>query len=304
MDISNQYQLEVQDSRAEIKDYFLANEQLPEYREYLDFKLVKKEKVKAWITVCISEGGKAISLPQVPFGGIWMQDSLSSEALEYFILIIQEELRKRGVLELEITQAPKPYQSNHDLVNYLLFKLGFRQEKVLAHQFFLGKKKIKKLIQSEQDRFQKRIKEGELTIRKGPISNFGFLQEIRSWNKSRGYDSNLDETRLITQVSEYPERYFLISLEKKGQAVAQTLATRLTSESLYYFQSAIDPKSQLKQGGEMLLYQLFILAMDLKVDFIDLGSSDQPSSANHNLMFFKSRFSNDISNKVTWVRKL
>jgi hypothetical protein len=300
----NQYQLEVQDSREEIKDYFLASEHLPEYRECLDFRLKKKGKVKAWITIHIPSHGVAISIPQAPFGGIWIEEGLNSEVLEYYIVLVLKELRKRAVTELKITQAPKPYQPSHELVNYLLFKLGFTQKEVLAHQFFLGKNKIKKIVKSEKDRFLKRMEDGEITVRKESVSNFDFLKEILGWNQSRGYSFNLDRSRLISQLSAYPERYFLISLVRQGVAVAHTLVARLTSDSLYYFLSAIDPKSQLKHGGDILLYQLFVIAMELKVDFIDLGSSDQPRSVNHNLMFFKSRFSNDISNKVTWVRKL
>jgi hypothetical protein len=58
----------------------------------------------------------------------------------------------------------------------------------------------------------------------------------------------------------------------------------------------------LTGGGDFLLLELFLLAKDQKVDFIDLGSSDVGECPNYNLMFFKSRFSNEISSKMTWYK--
>lgn len=304
-ELSENYSLEVSQASLESKDYFLAQYSVSTKGETLDFSFFKKGKKKAWMTVFISEDTKeAISLPHAPFGGIWIDSKLNSEQIAYFLNLVLDELKHRDVKQIEITQAPKPYEENHDLIDYLLFKLGFETQKILAHQFFLGKKKIKKMIQNEADKFQRKTKENKIHVNVSPIQNFGFLTAIQSWNKERGYDVSLDESKLISQVSEFPDRYFLISLEQDGVAFAYTLAVRLTENSLYYFQSAINPGTSVKNAGEILLFNLFKLAGELGVDLIDLGSSDHPDSPNHSLMFFKSRFSNDISNKVTWFRKL
>lgn len=299
------YRVEVGEASLESKDYFLAQIPPSDLGQFLDFYLVKKEKKKAWITFFIADkGNEAVSLPQAPFGGIWMESKLHSDQIDFFLNLVMGELRRRGVQQIEIIQAPKPYQENHDLMDYLLFKSGFQVQKILAQQFFLGKKKIKKFIQKEEGKFLRKEKEAKINVYQGPIQNFGFLKSIQAWNKERGYDISIDESKLVRQVSEFPDRYFLISLEKEGVAFAHTLAVRLTKNSLYYFQSAINPKSSVKNSGEILLFHLFKLAAELGVELIDLGSSDQPDSPNHSLLFFKSRFSNDISNKVTWVRKL
>lgn len=247
---------------------------------------------------------EAVSLPQCPFGGIWIGENPSSSELEGFVKAVLNDLRQRGVSAIRIVQAPKPYESNFDLINYLLFKNGFVQESLQSHQFFIGKKKIKKFVQKVQSKFLTKSKELGLSVQTGPISNFGFLQEIKSWNQERGYDILFDEKRLISQVSDFPERYFLISIIKEGKALAHTLGVKLVPDAVYYFLAAIQPKTSVKNLGEICLYRLFQLASDQKLNFIDLGSSDSILGANHNLMFFKSRFSNDISNKVTWTLKL
>jgi hypothetical protein len=135
----------------------------------------------------------------------------------------------------------------------------------------------------------------------GPIQNFGFLQEIKAWNQQRGYSVNFEENRIVQQVSEYPERYFLITIWKNNEQIGYSLGVKLTSNSIYYYQSALNPKVILKNGGDLILHELFQIAVDQKVDFIDLGSSEIPTGVNHSLMFFKSRFANDISNKITWT---
>lgn len=288
----------------EDKDYFLSNFPCDQYQDQLDFIWEKKQKTKARITFAISKTGEAVSLPKAPFGGFWMHAGLSSTSLEAFILAIIEEMNHRGIQYISITQSPKPYESQVDLINYLLFKSGFVQTKVLSHHFFIGKKKIKKFAHNESTKFQKKNKNSGLKISHSSISNFGFLKEIRIWNAQKGYEVAVDENRIVQQVSEYPDRYFLLTISKNEEAIGYSLGVKLTSDSLYYFLSAINPKIPVKNGGELILNELFQLAVEQKVNFIDLGSSDLEEGANHSLMFFKSRFSNDICNKITWVKKI
>ena len=294
------YQLKVVLSSEEKWDYFLRNFPIPGYSEHLDFLWVKKGKIRASISFMISKESEAISLPQSPFGGFWLEESLNSDALEGFIHAIVNEFSKRGIARLTITEAPKPYGIANDLINYLLFKFGFEQKGLVSHQFFIGRKKIKKLVLKEQAGFNAKAINAGIQLIHGPIQNFGFLQEIKSWNQQRGYLVNLDENRIVQQVSVCPDRYFLVTILKNNEPVGYSLGVKLTSNSLYYYLSAINPKVSLKNGGEFILYELFRVAVEQKVDFIDLGSSDLESSANHSLLFFKSRFANDISNKITW----
>lgn len=299
-EITDFHELTVVPLTGESYSYFLRNCPTSGFSKQLDFRWVKKGKTKASITFAVSENHEAVSLPQSPFGGIFIDVSLSSAGLDLFIKAMLEELKRRHISSVRIIQPPKPYEPNFDLINYLLFKNGFVQESVLSHQFFIGKKKIKKLVKKEHLKFQTKARESGVKFQVGPIQNFGFLQEISAWNREKGFDTNFDEKRLITQVSEFPDRYFLISFIKDGNAVAHTLAVKLLPDSFYYFLSAIRPKCSLKNVGELCLFQLFQLAADQNSNFIDLGSSDTDAGANHTLMFFKSRFSNDISNKISW----
>src|SRR5690606_1568067 len=301
---SESHELRVISALEEDKDYFLSNFPCDAYQEQLDFIWEKKQKIKASITFAISKAGEAVSLPQAPFGGFWIEDDLSSATLEGFILAIVEEMKHRGIHLISLTQSPKPYEPQVDLINYLLFKNGFQQEKVLCQHFFIGRKKIKKFVLKQSSKFQKKSKNSILKTSHSSISNFGFLKDIRFWNVQKGYDVAIDENRIIQQVSEYPDRYFLITLSKNGEEIGYSLGVKLTSDSLYYFLSAINPKTPVKNGGDFILNELFQLAAEQKVNFIDLGSSDLLEGANHSLMFFKSRFSNDICNKSTWVKKI
>jgi hypothetical protein len=294
----------VNSSLKEDKDYFLTNFLCAEYEDQLDFIWEKNQKAKAIITFAISKTGEAVSLPRAPFGGFWIHDSISSASLEAFIFAIIEEMKHRGIQSISLTQSPKPYEPQFDLINYLLFKNGFVQTKVLSHHFFIGKKKIKKLVQKESTNLQKKGKNSGLQVSHSSITNFGFLKEIRDWNNLKGYEVAIDENRIVQQVAEYPDRYFLITVIKNGVSLGYSLGVKLTSDSLYYFLSAMNPKTSVKNGGELILNELFQLAVEQKVNFVDLGSSDLEEGANHSLMFFKSRFSNDICNKISWVKKI
>ncbi len=298
------YELLVEPSSSGQKDYLLSNFPIQGDLYLLDYYLIKKGKKKALITFSISKDNTAKSIPLAPFGGFFIFEKLQSDSLEIFIRETIANLKERGIIQIEITNPPKPYEENHDLINYLLFKNDFIQKNLLCHQFFLGRKKIKSWINQEQSNFQKRINKQGVKISTDSINNFNFLEDIRLWNLERGYQVSFDENRIIQQVSEQPDRYFLISILEAKIAIAHCLAVKLFPDTLYYFLSAINPKTQLKNGGEILLHQLFRLANEEKVKLIDLGSSDLGNEVNHPLIFFKSRFSNDFSNKITWEKTI
>jgi hypothetical protein len=303
-EINKGYELLVEPSRVFPKDYLISNFPLDSSTELMDFFLLKKNRKKAFITFAISSQKQAVSLPNAPFGGFFILEKIHSESIEWFISRILSYLNERGISSVEIINAPKPYEENHDLINYLLFKNGFRQENILSHQFFLGKKKIKKWFSQEQARFERKINESGISVSCASINNFSFLKSIKEWNRDRGFVVKVEENRIIQQVAEFPERYFLISLSHQNQIIAHCLAVKLFPDTIYYFLSAIDPKTAVKNVGEILLYQLFKLAAEQKVKLIDLGSSDLGEKANHPLLFFKSRFSNDYSNKITWTKMI
>lgn len=300
-EITENFWVELIPASPDRKEYLLYNETLTGFGDYWDINLYKREKLKGIISFAVKDG-KANSLPKAPFGGFWMEELIHSEEADFFIQSMEQKLKSIGVFELELTLAPKPYQEFQDLFSYLLFKNGYQCEEVLAHQFFVGKKKLKKITLQDQPKLAKKVIQNKVQITCTPVQNFYFLEEIRQWNRSRGYEVSLDEGRIINQVSEFPECYHLISVWQNDHAIAHTLGVNLSPNSLYYFQSAIDPKVSIKNLGEMLLMRLFQLAVDLKVDFVDLGSSDLENETNHSLMFFKSKFSNDVSNKLTWKK--
>lgn len=285
------------------KDYFLANIPVNGFH-YFHFEYHAKGKVKIWMTVGVNVEMFAVSLPNAPFGGFWCEKRVGSSALESFIKSVTDSLKAKGVKRLTVVQAPKNYEPDSDLVNYLLSKSGWNLNKILSHQFFTGSKKIEKYLKTEGVKIRKKLKSAGLTTRHNSISNFDFLKKIKAWNAQKGYETSIDENQLVQQVSSYPERYFLLKLEQGDQILGFVLAVLLTPNSLYYFLSGLDSSKAVNGAGDFLMYELFLLAKELKVDFIDLGSSDLVENANHSLMFFKARFSNEISNKMTWSKEL
>lgn len=301
--LSNPYSLRVCSSLEEKQGYFLADFSR-DHNSNVHFVWEKKGKAVGSISFRFSDDMHAVSLPEAPFGGFFFYEKISSSSIDSFIKAVSKELVCQGMKSVTISQAPKPYELQADLINYLLFKNDFVQHGLLSHHFFIGKKKIKKLSRNEAVRLQAKSKGCDWRVSHAPISNFSFLSNIRSWNQQKGYDVTIDENRLVQQVSQFPERYYLISLRNKSEVLGYSLGVQLTPGSFYYFLSALNPNVTIKNGGEIMLIQLFNLGAEKKVDFIDLGSSDLGREANHNLMFFKTRFSNDISNKVTWARQL
>lgn len=283
--------------------YFLLKLDSSADSQHLTFRLLKKEKEKAILKMVILQNGEAVSLPNLPFGGVWVSGQIHSEELQFFVKEVLQELQLRKCSAVKIIQPPKPYEKYSDLIGNVLFKEGFTPELVHSHQFFLGKKKLKSEVKAFSDRNRKSLHSLDLNVKIGPVQNLNFLKDIRNWNSERGYLTLFDENRLIHQVSVFPERYFRISLMQRSEAIAHCLAVKLLPDSIYYYLSAIRPNSNISNGGDLLLQSLFQLAAEQKTEFIDLGSSEVDSEINSGLMFFKARFSNDVSNKVTWTRR-
>ena len=283
--------------------YFLMDLDAEPDAKQLTFRLVKKEKEKAVIKAVIQPDGVAASLPNLPFGGIWIPGQIHSDELQFFVKEILKELQRRKCAAVKLIQPPKPYEKYSELIGNVLFKEGFLPESIQSHQFFMGKKKLKSEVKAFSDKNKKSLQSLAISVKKGPVSNLNFLNDIRNWNSEKGFLTLFDEKRLIHQVSEFPERYFQISLFRDSQAIAHSLAVKLLPDSFYYYLSAIRPNSHISNGGDLLLQSLFQLAAEQKTEFIDLGSSEVESDLNSSLMFFKARFSNDVSNKVTWTRR-
>lgn len=283
--------------------YFLSHSDSSADVQKLTFRLFKKEKLKAILHVVIQQNGEAVSLPNLPFGGVWIPGQIHSDELQFFIKEILIELQRLKCSTVKVIQPPKPYEKYSEFIGNVLFKEGFKPEAIQSHQFFLGKKKLKSEVKAFSDKNKKTLQSLGLSVKKGAVQNFNFLYDIRNWNSERGYLTLFDENRLIHQVSEFPERYFQISLIQGTEPIAHSLAVKLLPESMYYYQSAIRPNSNISNGGDLLLQSLFQLAAEQKTEFIDLGSSEVDSGINSGLMFFKARFSNDVSNKVTWTRR-
>jgi hypothetical protein len=295
-------EFQVSEGETSESPYFLLDAHSGLSSQQLTFRWVKKGKEKAVFCVVMHSESEAFSLPGVPFGGIWTSGTIHSDELQGFLGQVLRELQNRKCSSVKIIQAPKPYEKYSELIANVLFKMGFLPQTIQSHQFFLGKKKIKNEAKAISEKLRKYVQSRGFVTRKEPIKNFDFLNDIRNWNSDRGYSTLFDEKRLIQQVSRFPDRYFLISILDEHQALAHALAVKLVPESLYYYLSAIRPTSNVSNGGDLLLQGLFQLAVEQKSDFIDLGSSEVESEINTSLMFFKSRFSNDISNKVTWTR--
>lgn len=287
-----------------VQDYFLRSFVLDQSDNQLNFQFSKLPKLKISATFSM-KNGLAESLPFAPFGGIWVEGNLeNSEVLVDFIRGLELHLKSRGVSELRISQAPKFYEPSTELISNVLFKCGYQPTTIHTHQYLVNRKEIKKRYQALASKWEEKLKQKELKIQIQPIANFNFLNEIRSWNEEKGYNLTWNEQRLIRQVSEFPERYFRISVLYKNQPQAHCMAVKLTSKSLYYFLSANKTDASFKNLGEILIYGLISLGVEEKVEVIDLGSSELENRINHKLMYFKSRYSNDIGNKITWIKSL
>ncbi|WP_293010969.1 hypothetical protein [Mongoliibacter sp.] len=297
------YHFAFQELDGKERDFFLSGLKTVDDAIYYQAQLLKKRNIKAEVQVALYPDGRAVSIPKAPFGGFWVYTEVNSEVIVSFLNAWIIFLKEKGAKEIILTQAPCVYMPYTDRVEYFLQKRGFELLHILNHQFYEGKKRMKSELKLLLSKYSRKVKTENLKVSIGKIQNFNFLNEIRLWNQARGYQITFDENQLLAQVSTFPERYFVISVMQEDTCIGHALAVKLTSNSLYYFLSAIDPATKIKLAGELIMVNLLKLAVEQKVAFLDLGSSEVKGEANHSLIYFKSKFSNSSRNKITWRLK-
>ncbi|MBD8487212.1 GNAT family N-acetyltransferase [Echinicola sp. CAU 1574] len=304
MDIVKHYDFVIVEQPNEDHPYFLHDYTPSEGERFFCAKLLKKQKPKGQLFFVLKKDGTAISLKNAPFGGFWLEKKISSESFQVFVEELTLELKALGANTLTVIQPPDIYESNNPLIHYILKTQGFFMDNMLLHHFLEDRRFMKGFLHAKSSKHRKRIKKLEYEIEVGGIKNFNFLKDIKWWRSQRGHEYNVQEEKLIQQVSTYPERYFLISLVQAQNTVAHVLCVKLTPNSLYYYLPAINPTLQETYTGEALLFEVVKLGESLGVDFIDFGSSDLDGKANHNLIRFKSKNANKAFNKISWTIKL
>ncbi|AGA79060.1 GNAT family N-acetyltransferase [Echinicola vietnamensis] len=304
MDIAKNYDFVLQENPPTEHPYFLHDYLIGEGERYFCARLLKKQKVRALIYVVLKADGRAISLNNAPFGGLWTERKISSDSLQYLVAELILALKSLGAHSFRLVQPPSTYDENNPLVHYVLKSQGFQLEGVLLHHFLEDKKYIKGFIHAKASKHKKKVKKLHCTVETGSIKTFNFLKDIKWWRTQRSHEYNVQEEKLIRQVSAYPDRYFLVSLYQEAQAVAHALCVKLTPNSLYYYLPAINPALQQAYTGEALLFEVIRLGESLGVDFIDLGSSDLDGQPNHNLIRYKMKNANNAGNKFIWTLML
>ncbi|QDH79968.1 GNAT family N-acetyltransferase [Echinicola soli] len=304
MDITNNYDFVLQENPQPDHPYFLHDYLVGEGERYFCAKLLKKQKVRALIFVVLKADGRAISLNNAPFGGLWAEKKISSDSLQYLVSELLQALKGLGADHFRVVQPPSTYDENNPLVHYVLKSQGFQLEGILLHHFLEDRKFIKGFIHAKISKHKKKVKKLQCTVEASSIKTFNFLKDIKRWRSQRGHEYNVQEENLIQQVSAYPDRYFLVSLYQNEQAAAHALCVKLTPNSLYYYLPAINPSLQQAYTGEGLLFEVIRLGESLGVDFIDLGSSDLDGQPNHNLIRYKMKNANNAGNKFIWNLKL
>ncbi|GGF30098.1 GNAT family N-acetyltransferase [Echinicola rosea] len=304
MEITKNYDFVLQENPPTDHPYFLHDYLVGEGERYVCAKLLKKQKVRALIYVVLKADGTAISLNHAPFGGFWTEKRISSDSLQYLVTELILALRDLGANSFRIVQPPGIYGDNNPLVHYILKCQGFQLDGILLHHFLEDKKFIKGFIHAKISKHKKKIKKLHFTVATGNIKTFNFLKDIKQWRSQRSHEYNVQEEKLIQQVSAYADRYFLVSIYHGEQAAAHALCVKLTPNSLYYYLPAINPSLQQAYTGEGLLFEVIRLGESLGVDFIDLGSSDLDGQPNHSLIRYKMKNANNTANKLIWNLKL
>lgn len=250
-------------------------------------------------------GGVAYSPWQAPFGGAQLASGLPADVVASFLLVIDTQLRQRGVQQFQIRSYPFCYEAAASaLLTQALTHQGFAiTHTELNNHLPLEQEFEARLHPSERRRLRKCERNGFRFEQEPPVLlplAYEFLSRCR---QEKGQDLSLPLERLQELFRLFPNNYFLFSVrDAAGEWAALTVAIRVNEQVLYNFYpasplayNAFSPVVLLNAG-----LHAFGKASGMRV--LDLGTSMLPEGPNYSLLQFKRHLGGVLSLKLTFEK--
>jgi hypothetical protein len=252
--------------------------------------------------------GTAHSPWQAPFGAVQLASGLASDIVLAFLRRVQQELKARGVRQVQVRSYPFAYDpAGSALLTQALTQLGARitLAELNNHLELLEAGFEARLHPSERRRLHKCRRAGFQFEQEPPLllpAAYDFLQQCRA---EKGQHLSLTLERLQQLFRLFPQDHFLFSVrDGSGTWAALTVAIRVSGQILYNFYPASPLAYNVFSPVVLLNEGLYDFARANGMHRLDLGTSSLPEGPNHSLLQFKRHLGGVLSLKLTFAWEL
>ena len=259
--------------------------------------------VKVRIAFQINEG-EALSPVRAPFGFLEIYRKISANELTSFFLLIEAELKNRGIRKIHIKSYPEGYVRNFELVEEILRTLQFSITQ-----------EISSIIPVDRKVFEKRIKISERQKLKKAEKLFSFekvkrtyLKEIYTFiedcRKERNQSLSMNFTEFKKTVLAFPKDFSFYRVYDSSGTAAAAIVISVNKKILYTFYYAHAKRFNKVSPVVFLISGIYKVAQNQGIAMIDLGTSMVNGKINRSLLHFKRSIGGQSNRKLIFEKTI
>lgn len=275
--------------------------------DWINFYLLKKvnQKVLAEVSFHLHDG-KAYTPFRAPFGSFLFSNKLSPKDLYDFVKECEPLLTKHGAKAVVIKEPPLFYRSNGDLLQSILFNLGYEVSLAeLSSGIKVDGLHFEERLESWEKRKWKQAKTAGTIYKALPLTDlesvYNFILKCR---KQKGHQLSMTYEELSETVHQFKKNFFLFGVFSKQEIAAASIAIRVHPGILYNFYSAHLKKFDSISPIVSLVGGMYKFCSQHSIRLLDLGTSSLDGQPNFSLLDFKLRLGATPSMKLTFEKQL
>ncbi len=254
-----------------------------------------------FITHFAVRDGKAISLPNSPFGSYYFNGNFEKNILSDRLEKVFNELRRDGIREVEITHPVSIY---NDFPPIAFFN---------HHGFEICQKNINQHISLEKSRTihsmeQRKLKKLQFDNYKFEKAGFHELESLyfllARAREAQGLEINISLSKLIQLFKAFPKHYLAWKATKNDKSAAVVILVRVTNDIMYYYLPGTDSNFKKESPMVGLMDAIISDLKRMKVKYFDLGVSSVDGEIQKGLHTFKKRMAAEDLPKYTFKKVL
>jgi hypothetical protein len=275
--------------------------------DWMHFYLLRTQKPKLMAEVAFHiENDRAISPVKAPFGSFSFSERLAPQLLYSFIGECVDQLSKRGVNSISITEPPLYYRKSGELLQTILLNQGFRVRKAeVSSGIKVDAINFEDKIEAWERRKLKQAKAKGITCKSLPITQLATVYDfILQCRRQRGNALSMTLDELSRTIASFRESFFLFAAFQDKELAAASISIQVRPDILYNFYSAHLRKFDTLSPMVLLMNHMYKFCRAHQFELLDLGTSAINGQPNFSLLDFKLRLGAVPSMKLSFEKEL
>lgn len=250
------------------------------------------------------DADEASSPFRAPFGFLEIYRKISANELIGFFLLIEADLKNRGIRKIQIKSYPEVYDKNFGMVEEILKRLQYSVTQ-----------EVSSIIPVDRRPFDKKIKISERQKLRKAKQLFSFEKVKRTYLKEiytfiegcrneKNQSLSMSFVELKKAVLNFPRKFSFYRVHDASGTAAAAIVILVNKEILYTFYYAHAKRFDKVSPVVLLMDGIYEGAQEQGIEMIDLGTSMVNGKINRSLLHFKKSIGGQTNRKLIFEKTL